>query len=269
MRTQTACRVLWIVCAIVVGTSFDAWAQLRVCNKTTMKVFVSVAYASGGERWVSEGWSRLKPGACSAVVAGALKNRYYYVFAETGDRNSSWGGRYNFCVARPEPFKIFTQDCAPHNYDTAGFFQVDTGDSSSVTQSLTSSAEPAPTSWNAAAKSKLASIGADRLGSDWVLTSPLYTGQLDNGTEQSKSLTLADETDYLAIGICDNECSDIDFELFDSLGIEIDSDTGPNDLPVVQVEPESTSTYRLRILMASCSQNPCRYAVGVFAKSSF
>ena len=66
---------------------------------------------------------------------------------------------------------------------------------------------------------------------------------------------------YRIIGGCDNECSDMDFELLDTSGKIIERDTLPDSFPILNVRPTTTGTYTVRFIMKTCTVAPC-YSAG-------
>ena len=58
----------------------------------------------------------------------------------------------------------------------------------------------------------------------------------------------------------------MDLRLYDPDGDEIDSDVGDDDWPVVKVASARSGTYTIKVVMASCSTDPCYYGVGAFKK---
>jgi hypothetical protein len=93
-----------------------------------------------------------------------------------------------------------------------------------------------------------------------------YIGSLRTGASYSHSIRLNGGTSYQLVGVCDNDCSDLDLRLFDSAGREVDSDLLTDDTPVVSVQPRRTGTYTVRAIMTTCSQEPCRYGIGVYGR---
>lgn len=90
-----------------------------------------------------------------------------------------------------------------------------------------------------------------------------HAGALDEGESEEVELELTAGA-YLIVGVCDNDCTDLDMVL--SLdGEEIDSDFEMDDTPVLAVEVEEGGTLTLRVDMATCSSEPCRYGVGVYS----
>ena len=66
---------------------------------------------------------------------------------------------------------------------------------------------------------------------------------------------------YRVIGGCDNECTDMDFELLDPTGKIIERDTLPDSFPILNVSPTTTGAYVVRFVMKTCTIGPC-YAAG-------
>ncbi len=89
-------------------------------------------------------------------------------------------------------------------------------------------------------------------------------GSLDDGAEESFTLRLTAEREYALVGACDNDCSDMDFWLYDENDNFIDSDTSTDDVPIVRVTPRWSGQFRIRVRMYACSVEPCYYGIGVF-----
>lgn len=102
--------------------------------------------------------------------------------------------------------------------------------------------------------------------SGFSLTHQIYTGSLRDDAETMVSLSLDIGTSYAIMGACDNDCTDIDLTLYDPRGNQVDIDIEADDYPVVTVEPSRSGTYRVKVTMATCSAEPCRYGVGVFGR---
>ena len=122
-------------CALLGAMDVPAFADLKMCNNTTSRVGVAIGYKDK-EGWASEGWWTIEPQKCLPLLKGALIARYYYVFAVDYDKGGSWGGKSMFCSRD----KIFTirgiDDCQGRGYQKTGFFEVDTGEETDWTVSL-------------------------------------------------------------------------------------------------------------------------------------
>ncbi|HKQ41084.1 MAG TPA: hypothetical protein VJT79_01285, partial [Pseudonocardia sp.] len=93
-----------------------------------------------------------------------------------------------------------------------------------------------------------------------------YIGSLRTGATGNQSITLQAGTSYSLIGVCDNDCSDLDLRVYDPNGREVGSDLLTDDTPVVNVTPRRTGTYTVRAIMTACSSQPCRYGIGVYGR---
>jgi uncharacterized membrane protein len=129
----------FLALAAALAVAGPAYADLRMCNNTSSRVSVALAYTDGQE-WVSEGWWNLKSLDCVTLLKGALAAQYYYVYA-MDERGGEWKGKAFMCTSDRE-FKIQgRQDCFMRGYDRTGFFEVDTGkDAKSWTVQLTDQA---------------------------------------------------------------------------------------------------------------------------------
>ncbi len=122
------------------ATAPSAKADLKLCNNTDSRVGVAIGYKDK-EGWASEGWWTAEPQAaspknCLTLLKGALIARYYYVYAVDYQKGGSWGGKSMLCIRD----KIFTirgfDKCEERAYSKVGFFEVDTGEETDWTISL-------------------------------------------------------------------------------------------------------------------------------------
>ena len=69
---------------------------------------------------------------------------------------------------------------------------------------------------------------------------------------------------YRILGVCDNDCRDLDLALYDENGKLIGSDQKVDDLPAVSVTPSWTGPFTVRATMASCRTRQCLYGFQAF-----
>ena len=98
------------------------------------------------------------------------------------------------------------------------------------------------------------------------LTHQIFTGSLRNKEREDVLFQLDRGASYVVVGVCDNDCRDLDLGLYNAAGKEVDTDVTGDDTPVVAVSPTRSEQYTVRVLMADCGNAPCRYGLGVFAK---
>jgi uncharacterized membrane protein len=117
------------------AASLPAKADLKMCNNTASRVGVAIGYKDK-EGWASEGWWTIDSQKCLVLLKGALIARYYYVYAVDYEKGGSWGGKAMMCIRD----KIFTirglDNCIERSYQKMGFFEVDTGEETDWTVSL-------------------------------------------------------------------------------------------------------------------------------------
>jgi hypothetical protein len=100
----------------------------------------------------------------------------------------------------------------------------------------------------------------------YSMSGDVFDGSLKNQYYQDLTIALRPGTSYAFMGVCDQDCRDIDLRLYDPDGNELTSDVRTDDWPVVLVTPSYSGTYTVRVVMASCSNDPCFYGVGVYTK---
>jgi hypothetical protein len=87
---------------------------------------------------------------------------------------------------------------------------------------------------------------------------------LSQGDSDNYTVTLQGGRSYKLVGVCDNDCTDLDITLYDSDGDVVDQDLLDDDKPVVSVSGKSGGRYRMNVSMASCSTSTCFYSVAVY-----
>lgn len=100
----------------------------------------------------------------------------------------------------------------------------------------------------------------------FTLTHQIFTGALKPDEIENVVFELDRGGTYVVLGVCDNDCKDLDLKLLNSSGREIDNDVQEDDAPVVAVAPTRNERYTVQAIMADCGKAPCRYGLGVFRK---
>jgi hypothetical protein len=104
--------------------------------------------------------------------------------------------------------------------------------------------------------------------SGFRLAEETRTGSLGAGQRESLTATLRSGVEYMILGVCDNDCTDVDLRLYDELGSEVDTDLEVDDYPIVSATPSRSGEYRIEVAMVTCSTEPCFYGVGIFSKGA-
>jgi hypothetical protein len=128
---------------------------------------------------------------------------------------------------------------------------------------ITASAQDA---WVRQVRAQLSQAGQTFEQAGYTLTHRIYTGSLNDGGAEIVQLDLDVGMEYQIMGACDEDCSDLDFTLYDGAGNVVDSDMLEDDYPVVSVAVSRSGVFRVRVSMAACSAEPCRYGIGVFGR---
>ena len=120
--------------------------------------------------------------------------------------------------------------------------------------------------WGTQVRNQLDRASSILSGKGYEMTHELFTGSLRADQAESITLTLHAGTAYALVGVCDNDCSDLDLRLYDADDAEVDADVQKDDTPIMQVTPHETQRYRVKAIMAACRTSPCFYGIGVFGK---
>jgi len=97
-------------------------------------------------------------------------------------------------------------------------------------------------------------------------THQVYMSTLEKDKTKQVEIELEGGTSYVIMGVCDNDCPDLDLTLHDRNGKEVDEDIEVDAYPVVQASPGSDATYRVTATMANCTANPCWFAVSAYRR---
>lgn len=115
-------------------------------------------------------------------------------------------------------------------------------------------------------RDQLERAGRDLETRGFKLTHHIFTGNLKDGETENVVFELDAGGSYVVVGVCDNDCKDVDLKLLNARGREIDSDVQEDDAPVVAVTPTQRERFTVQAIMADCGSSPCRYGLGVFRK---
>ncbi|WP_316860137.1 DUF1036 domain-containing protein [uncultured Cohaesibacter sp.] len=129
-------KALAICGLLIAASSMEASADLRVCNKTSSMIGLSIGYELKGD-WISEGWWNLETGVCETVLLGQLLETRFLIHAIDYDKGGQWNGD-NFMCTQDLEFKIKgTQECVARGFERTGFFEIDTAGKQDYTVQLT------------------------------------------------------------------------------------------------------------------------------------
>ena len=109
-------------------------------------------------------------------------------------------------------------------------------------------------------------VRSEMRGSGYRETHDQTIGSLRSGAHERFEVSLREGTSYRIIGVCDEDCDDLDIVLYDENGNEIDSDREDDSIPIVEVSPRWDGKFEVRVNMASCEIAPCQYGVVVMGR---
>ena len=87
------------------------------------------------------------------------------------------------------------------------------------------------------------------------------TGRLADGRTQLANIQAPGGEIYF-LGVCDENCRDVDMIVRDASGREVGRDMEPDDVPIVLVQAVA-GVYTVEVSMADCTGD-CHWGVGVF-----
>jgi len=88
-----------------------------------------------------------------------------------------------------------------------------------------------------------------------------------NGEEsETFPVTLQGGVAYAVMGVCDEDCTNLHLVLANAAGSDVVADRSSENFPVLQLTPQVTMQYRVKVVMAACQMNPCWYGVAVYRK---
>jgi hypothetical protein len=92
-------------------------------------------------------------------------------------------------------------------------------------------------------------------------------GALANATDVRLPLPLKAGKSYQIVAACEKKCTDLDLQLFDAEGKEVDWDAQDDDFPIVVANSKTAQVYTLRVVMSACKAGPCAYGAKAFVKN--
>jgi hypothetical protein len=106
---------------------------------------------------------------------------------------------------------------------------------------------------------------ANMTAKGYTLIDVAKTGLLDASANEMVSVNMPLGSSYIIMGVCDNDCGDLDLAIMKS-GVELSKDTTTDDWPLVDVTPTGDSAYQVKVTMYECSTSNCGYQLTVWKK---
>jgi hypothetical protein len=92
------------------------------------------------------------------------------------------------------------------------------------------------------------------------------TGQLNVGEHQNWPVTMNVGYDYRIVGVCDNDCGNIDLVIYDENNVQVAQDVLADATPVATVAPQWTGPFTAQAVMQHCTVQPCYYALVLYGR---
>ena len=89
---------------------------------------------------------------------------------------------------------------------------------------------------------------------------------LAQGETMTYTVTLQTGASYMLMGVCDQDCRDLDLALYDGYGNLVSADETEDAAPVVDVTVATGGDFTLEVTMYRCSEDICFYGVGVYGQ---
>lgn len=89
---------------------------------------------------------------------------------------------------------------------------------------------------------------------------------LGNQASDDYSFELKSGREYFIVGVCDQDCSDLDLKLHDENGNLVAEDELDDDAPVLRITPRWSGKFQLTVTMYACSSAPCYYGLSVMGR---
>ncbi len=91
-------------------------------------------------------------------------------------------------------------------------------------------------------------------------------GKLNQGGTDTWTFPLQEGREYMIIGACDNDCTDVDISVKDADDKVVVKDDATDDQPVTRFSVESSGRFTIEVGMFKCSDEPCFFGFGLFYK---
>ncbi len=82
-----------------------------------------------------------------------------------------------------------------------------------------------------------------------------------NESPNNWNVPLMAGTNYVFVGRCDNECTNLDIEILDPAGAVVASDVLDDNYPIARVTPSAAGNYTIRTHLRVCTVEPCQIGV--------
>ncbi|MBS0386415.1 MAG: toll/interleukin-1 receptor domain-containing protein [Proteobacteria bacterium] len=94
-----------------------------------------------------------------------------------------------------------------------------------------------------------------------------FAGGLIQGQSWNVPAQLVAGYEYRVLGVCDQNCRDLDLSVYDESGATVAQDNATDDHPTVAIAPAANGQFTIQAQMFQCSAQPCYYALVLYGRA--
>jgi hypothetical protein len=94
----------------------------------------------------------------------------------------------------------------------------------------------------------------------------MIVGTLQDDAGVGLEVDLEFGVEYMIVGVCDTDCTDLDLSLVDLQGNVLFEDALDDDAPILRFTAPAAGTHFLLVEMFACSVNPCSFGYKVYRR---
>ncbi len=113
---------------------------------------------------------------------------------------------------------------------------------------------------------RLALVGAEFANLGFTEIGDERVGSLNTDQTITLPITLQAGLEYRLVGVCDQDCFDLDLGMRDPSGQEVASDILEDAIPILAHVADTTGEYQVDVIMVACGLEPCAYRLAAFTK---
>lgn len=99
------------------------------------------------------------------------------------------------------------------------------------------------------------------------LTHDYHIDELQGNQTGRIVLQLEADVTYVIVGVCDNDCQDLDMILLNEKGNIISEDIKSDAMPILTVSPQWSGNFLIGVKVPICHHSSCVYGLAVFGKA--
>jgi hypothetical protein len=127
-------------------------------------------------------------------------------------------------------------------------------------------AAAAPNQYQQQVLARLSQAQQSFLSQGYQQIGQISTGQLGQGQYQNIPLTLTSAGDFRIVGVCDDDCGDLDLGLYDQSANLVSQDNQPDATPIISVQLQAPQQFTLQVVMHACRNSPCLFALALYGR---